>query len=394
MQSSLFSGDKKEMFRLTIAEQEKPLSKNQQAFNRLTARIGKLRAEIEQNGNKLRSLSAVYHTELLPAIEQLGHGKIMLAKALDAAGKTVKLPAKLRADAEDFIFELLDDAFTVVMPDAEAEALFNSVSDSSYKEVVAEDRETLKEQMEDHLYEMFGIEVDMDGFNGSPEEIADFEQKIKEQLHGAQQKKSERKKTKKQIAKEAQQQQQEEVKNKSVRSIYMSLVKLLHPDTEQDETLRKEKEEIMKQVTTAYNGNDLSTLLQLELRWVAKESGHLEKMSDDKLAVYIGVLKEQVRELEMDREMLLANPAFAEVAQWLHHSEAAAVKEMQYEKKGHLSYIKKLELHTEAVRGRDVKEAVKNCLNSLHDPFANGQYNQVVDQLMEMMMGGKKPFTR
>lgn len=41
---------------------------------------------------------------------------------------------------------------------------------------------------------------------------------------------------------------------KNIRSIYIALAKVLHPDTEADETLKAEKEEIMKKVTSSYEG--------------------------------------------------------------------------------------------------------------------------------------------
>ena len=129
----------------------------------------------------------------------------------------------------------------------------------------------------------------MDDFDDTPEGYAQFKEKLREQAEQSQQQRGEKKKTKKQLAKEASLMEQEAVKKRSIRSIYLSLVKLLHPDTEPDETLKKEKDEIMKELTRAYDENDLTALLQLELKWIATENDHLDKLSDDTLKIYIGV---------------------------------------------------------------------------------------------------------
>ena len=43
----------------------------------------------------------------------------------------------------------------------------------------------------------------------------------------------------------------------------MDLVKALHPDREPDEAEKLRKTELLKQVTTAYQANELLTLLRL-----------------------------------------------------------------------------------------------------------------------------------
>ncbi len=94
MQQSMFGDEKKTNTVLRVALQKKALTKNQQAFNRLTTRISNLRNEIESADVKLRHLSGLFNAEITPLIRELGIEKIALAKALDAGYKKLKLTQK------------------------------------------------------------------------------------------------------------------------------------------------------------------------------------------------------------------------------------------------------------------------------------------------------------
>ncbi len=58
----------------------------------------------------------------------------------------------------------------------------------------------------------------------------------------------------------------------------------------------------MKQLVVAYEKNDFHALLQLELQWIYKEENNLELLSEEKLNIYIQVLKEQEQELEKQKD--------------------------------------------------------------------------------------------
>lgn len=384
MQKNISENEKEQNGVLHISTTKKSLSKNQQAFNRLTSRITNLRAEIEQMSNRLNQLSAVYNEEIGPAVKELALNKIALAKTLSAKYKTLTLTEKQQEEVEHVIFDLLDDAFAAVSPDAESKKLYEDVSEISYEETLKEQKEDMKEELQDELYDMFGIEIDMSDFDDTPEGYAKFQERIKIEIDQQSQKNKNRKKSKKQLEKEVRLLQEEEVKKRSVRSIYMSLAKLLHPDTEMDQTLKKEKEEIMKDVTKAYNENDLSSLLKLELRWVAKENDHLEKLTDDTLKIYIAVLKTQVKELEMEKAMQLNNPVFQTVVPLLKLSESQSfkvIKNKQRECNYHTEQVKK---HINALEAGKLRAAIRNCIEAFY--FGNDDGDDDDDISFEEMM--------
>jgi hypothetical protein len=114
----------------------------------------------------------------------------------------------------------------------------------------------------------------------------------------------------KQLEKEKRDKEIEDTKNKSISIIYKQLAKILHPDLERDENLRIEKEEYMKQLNVAYKKKDIHTLLKLELMWIHKVENADNKLTDDKLKIYIEVLTEQVRELEENEYNIIQHPRY------------------------------------------------------------------------------------
>ncbi|MEP6747909.1 MAG: hypothetical protein ABJB86_09285 [Bacteroidota bacterium] len=361
MQQSMFGGENNTKRVLTVKQPKNALSKNQQAFNRLTIQIADLRTQIEADGQRLLKLSTMYNAEIPPVIVDLGKQKIILAKKLAAVYKTVKLTSKQKNEVEAVIFDLLDDAFVVIIPDEETQKLYNDFSGKTYDEALLEQREELKDDLQEQFFDVFGLDINMDDYEDSAEGYARLQEQLRQKI-GEQHGKEKRKKTKKQLAKESELQKQEEIKKRSIRSIYMSLAKLLHPDTEVDETVKKEKEEVMKELTRAYTENDLPALLKLELQWLATENDHLEKLSDDTLKIYIAVLRSQVKELQTEKEMQLNNPAFQPLLQFLHKDHGSVVSMITYEKKERLRFIERMKEHTLALEGGKLRAAIKECI--------------------------------
>ncbi|WP_018342185.1 hypothetical protein [Cytophaga aurantiaca] len=91
---------------------------------------------------------------------------------------------------------------------------------------------------------------------------------------------------------------QEEHRKKSIRAIYIDLIKTFHPDTEQDADKKSEKEEISKKITEAYGNNDLYTLLNLETQFLEQQTNRLQGMKTETLKSYLAMLDNQIKELK------------------------------------------------------------------------------------------------
>lgn len=330
-----------------VTSKDKPLSKQQQTFNRLTKRVENLQKEITAETDKMEKLLKL-HSEKMPSLENaIAEDQIKLAKKISRSTDSIKYGKHQLENIGIVIVNLCDQAFATIEPDEDAEALYDQWSDTTYKEEVEMQEEEQRLMMENMLRFKMGIDIDLSEMDDSPESFARIQEMIQEELKKQKQEQAEqsanRKKTKKQLEKELRQKEEETMKLKSVRNIYISLAKALHPDTEPDPSEKLRKEELMKKVTAAYNDKDLPALLKLEMEWVASESHNLDKMSDDKLKLYISSLKEQVAELESEKTSLYHHPRFTHIARFAHYSESTAILKIKGLIREHKKQKKSLE---------------------------------------------------
>jgi hypothetical protein len=240
------------------------------------------------------------------------------------------------------LYNFLNDAFSVIEPDEATKELYAKYSHSSYAEELSLQGSDMKKEFSDMLYDRFGLRLDPSLLTDNPDFLK-IEEELQKQWEQKGSGKKSRSKTKKQLKKEILDQQKEVLKNKSIRSIYVALVKILHPDTEQDEALKIEKEEMMKMVTVAYENRDLMQLLQLETQWIKKHDESLHKLEVSTLNAYIHLLKDQVKELEAELEMLFLNPTFSAVIVYRYQSLQNAFQEIKHQGKSYKELNKKIQ---------------------------------------------------
>jgi hypothetical protein len=307
--------DKNENALKIIVKDKKSLSKNQQMFNKLTKRIETLESEIIAENEKLSQLLVIHSKEITPLQTKIAHQRIKLAMAIAETIPVNKFTKKQAESIREVIVDQCDGAFRSIEPNPEQESFYDKWNDVPYKEDIAYQQESTKEMFAEYMSDMYGMDINLDDIENSPEGFARFQAKMKEQFGQAKQdhQQSGFKKSKRQQNRENALKAEENLKAKNIRSIYIALAKVLHPDTEVNEFLKAEKEEIMKKVTAAYEQKDLPELLKLEIEWVHKTAEHLEKLTDDKLKIYISALRQQVAELEAERISMRFQPRFAAI---------------------------------------------------------------------------------
>jgi hypothetical protein len=112
-----------------------------------------------------------------------------------------------------------------------------------------------------------------------------------------------------------------ESKLKSIASLYKQLVRLFHPDLEQDPAKKQAKEDLMKELTVAYEKEDLHTILGMELRWLLQEGGDIGALSDAKLETYADALNKQAENLAEEVNDLFSQSRFYPLSKYDAFSE-------------------------------------------------------------------------
>ena len=116
-----------------VAHGEKPLSKNQQLFNKLTNRIENLEKDIVKEDERLTQLLQIYSKEIIPLQEKVANARIQLAMTLEKAAEGNKFSKKQSDNIRQTILGLCDDAFGDIEPTPQQEAFYDKWSDVPYK---------------------------------------------------------------------------------------------------------------------------------------------------------------------------------------------------------------------------------------------------------------------
>jgi hypothetical protein len=297
------------------------LSKAQQQFNRLVGRIEKIRHRIESTQVQLDRQLAFYGAELHPLEDKIAALRKELVKQLHALLSHRELRAKGTRNRLKRLITLqlqmiLDHFGDLDSP--ELQAIYKAVQGKTLDDSDREQIESARAQMED-LCDFMGIKVDLSDIKQGISEEAlnrkfeELEARLNEAQGHAQadaEPARERPKTKRQLEREARDRAAEELRTRDLGRLYKQLAKLLHPDLEPDASRRQEKEAAMKQLTTAYKDGDLHTMLRLEVEWILREQADAARLTDEKLAIYNDVLREQVAELEEELRSLGSHPRY------------------------------------------------------------------------------------
>jgi regulator of protease activity HflC (stomatin/prohibitin superfamily) len=292
------------------------LSKEQKRFNGYLQKIKTLKEQIELSRELALELSRMVQEKVNPTEEKMLAAWKELILSLDRSMFVPNLTPKQYDKYEAIVFEHADSYLGSGKIDEDIKAIFDKHSEDSFDDMTAEGEEHGKEYLIEMLKHQFGIDID-------PDEIQDINNpfnnpSIIEKIQAAQeeQKKTDeekaqqraefeanRPKSDKQIEKEARKKAAETAVSKTTKQIYMDLVRNFHPDTEQDETKRLWKTQIMQQITVAYNDDDYIKLLELQMTLLEDRDNAVEKFNDKELKYFNDALKQQVDDLQMQLQM-------------------------------------------------------------------------------------------
>ncbi len=318
-----------------IPAKDKALSKNQALFNKLVVRIKNLNKNIESEKLRLDTMLQEYSKHIPHLEKKLAESEILMAKNIGKAAKSMPFTPKQKKEIQQVICWICNDAFSKIEPDKETRDFYNTWADKSYEDDIEEQKKDLIGDLSNEVKSRFGVDIDFSDIDDTPEGFARLQEKLKnfaeQQKEKEQEAFSNRRKTKKQLEKESVQEQEEALKLKSIRSIYISLVKMLHPDTVVDDAEKLRNEELMKKITVAYTNNDIATLLKFEMEWIWEKSNDIETLTEEKLKHYISALKDQISELQMERSMLYNHPRYYPIMRFTPYTKNQALKFIENE---------------------------------------------------------------
>lgn len=302
-------------------DKSKKQSKEQKRFDSLTKRIEDLEIKLENEEQKLNAAIQEYNYKVYPLEKSIVEKKSEFVFKIDEKSKKYKLTKKQREIISDVITMEMSAIFDQQEPTKEQEELYDKWSECSYKEEVEEQESFEREMFEASIKHVFNGQIDASDFEDTPEGHARMKERIEAYYEEKNNEFKSNQQNKKPTKKEQLQAQAEELKLKNIRSIYISLVKVLHPDTEQDEALKVQKNELMKKVITAYENKDISTLLRLEAEWISQTNSRLDSVTDATLKLYNETLYQRLQELEYKKFMLLRNPIYENIQHLVHLNE-------------------------------------------------------------------------
>lgn len=282
-----------------------PLSKEQKTFNRLTKRIAKLEQEVHDFREAATRLRQRVQLEYRPLQQQHNAQRAALVRVLHHAYQRHKLTKAERGKIEDLIGQACADLPELGHP--ELQPIIDLYAPPPLSPEAEANLDLRTATMMKQLFELqYGIQFDPTADLSTPEKLQAYvarhlaaeEAEAARQEAEAAERRAKRKKSPKQQAAEDQKKAEEKNVTQAVRTLYLDLVKHLHPDRERDPAEKARKTELLQRVTTAYEAGELLTLLRLQLELNRIDQEHLATLAETQLRYYNQLLRDQARELE------------------------------------------------------------------------------------------------
>ncbi|MDJ1499755.1 hypothetical protein [Xanthocytophaga agilis] len=277
----------------------KQLSKLQKQFNNYSQKVDKLKQALTNTQTVLEKAQQKVNDFLVPLEKQKIELKIQSLWTLDKVHDSGVLKKRDNETLAEFIvtqvYPLIAD-----LGYEDLKPLFEKYEGQSFDEYNQQANEETGGMMKE-MFANMGIDMDEDADFSDVNTFKEaYERKIEQEAATEEERKANKKKTAKQIAKEEKIRQEAQNITKTVRSVYMQLVKEFHPDREPDALEKERKTLIMQRITQAYENDDLFELLRLQLEYKQKDHGDFELLPDEQLKYYNKLLKEQIDELEAE----------------------------------------------------------------------------------------------
>lgn len=318
---------------LSLYQVAENLSPQQKKFNRLIKKLEQLKpllveweqaqAQVQHDAAaELLPLYAQWHQILFQQLAVLWQQKntqkfarthlerldekiqIQLTQLWDNPNLSEQQQSQLSEIAE---FYQIQEEFNQVIPLLQEE--FQDLNqDESTDEPILE-----KNLFKEFIADRMGISVDWIDFDFDVENIDDFMQKVEQKLNREKEESlfnqlndSEReeyikfaeKEKRKFLKKQMRLEEAYKTAGKSLKSIYLKIASLIHPDREQDKQKQIEKTALLQQANKALEEKDLLTLLKLRAYTENNNKKESDKVANEHLKSYNLLLEDQIEQLQ------------------------------------------------------------------------------------------------
>lgn len=262
---------------VTIAAKPSALSAAQRTFNKLTAQIEAQRLVLAAWGEYANRFQQRISGEYAPALQKMRAAQRRLLVQLDEILHRPTRGERLHKTWQGALRVLLQSIARDVLSDGADPAISDILARNSdfELEVGPRKRRATPPRPADP-------EETQDASETEPPEIEQPEPSSREK------KAAERKR------------QAEQQSKQSVREVFRKLVSSLHPDRETDPSEHARKTEMMKRANIAYQGNDLLSLLAMQIELAQLDAAALIALPDLRLKQFNQVLREQLQSLKFE----------------------------------------------------------------------------------------------
>lgn len=282
---------------LRLGAKDSRLSPTQLRFNRLLARIDKLKGQIAEVQALTDLHRPLFSATLTPLRERFDALMRRMALWLDERleGKDLR-PAQKRT-----LIEILCDLCTALVAggDESMRALHDKRSRKSLDEKDQAAAAGMRAMMEDMLGKPLDLDESLDESVDPLDAVMRAAMAHMQEAAQAEQQRSQAVRArKKPTAAQRKAEQQQEDADTVLRKVFRQLASALHPDRERDPAEHQRKTALMSEANAAYGRQDLMALLQIQLRIEQADAQSLAQLPEEKIASMSLLLKQQVSELE------------------------------------------------------------------------------------------------
>ncbi len=260
------------MVKKKASKNDTPLEKEIRRFNNYIKELYEYEEQAKQNKAEDEQAHVLYLTKIVPLLTEIAQARVNFVKHTERLFYNEKASKRLEKDFVFFVLTMLEQATAF---NEEAREMFAAYVDKqlsllSKNEKKKMDKAFAEEEMFDEITEDDNRQYEKEYFY---QDDNDFTQKNH----------STKKHTKTPAA-------------ISITELYKELVKMLHPDLEQDAEKRHTKEQLMKQLTTARDEQDLFAMLLLKQKaYTLQDATPAENnYTLEKLKLYNKTLKQKI----------------------------------------------------------------------------------------------------